>query len=88
MVVVIQILSGVLLLHGVFMVRKYVSKNNNVQIRKKNLLVHCGAFGLYLLSLVVLFATEMEYNYNPESKKAIYSIEWGFILCFTASCLS
>jgi len=65
MVCVIQIASGVLLVHGVIKIRKSISIIQGSLIKKTTLLVHAGAFGLYLLSLTVLFATEVPYNLNP-----------------------
>jgi len=65
MVCVIQIASGVLLVHGVIKIRKSISKIQGSLIKKTTLVVHAGAFGLYLLSLSVLFATEVPYILNP-----------------------
>ena len=65
MVCVIQIASGVLLVHGVIKIIKSISIIQGSLIKKTTLLVHAGAFGLYLLSLTVLFATEVPYNLNP-----------------------
>ena len=53
MVCVIQIASGVLLVHGVIKIRKSISIIQGSLIKKTTLVVHAGAFGLYLLSLIV-----------------------------------
>jgi hypothetical protein len=70
------------------MIRKYVSEKNGKSIRKTTLFIHSGAFGLYLLSLVVLSATEVPYNLNPDRPKAFRNYVIGSIFYFAASFVS
>jgi hypothetical protein len=75
-------------MHGIFMIRKYVSEKDGKSIRTTTLLMHSGAFGLYLLSLIVLFATEVPYNLNPDQPKAARRYVIGAMFVFAASFVS
>jgi hypothetical protein len=75
-------------MHGVFKIRKYVSETAGKSISTTTLLMHSGAFGLYLISLIVLFVTTVSYNLNPESPKAKSWLWIGSILVIASSFVS
>jgi hypothetical protein len=82
---ILQIISGVLLVAAVFVIRKYINTRDDQEIRPATLLVHTGAFGLYLLSLIVNYAAEVIYNLHPQSEKAAYCYIWASIFYYAAS---
>jgi len=64
-VYIIEIVSGVLLMNVVRSMIKTIRKDKENQINIPTLLVHSGAFGLYLVSLLILFATQVPFLLNP-----------------------
>ena len=55
--VILQFVSGILLVSAVLGISKYINKRKLGTIRKTTLFMHTGAFGFYLLSLAVEFAS-------------------------------
>jgi len=88
MVDLIQIVDGVLLVHEVLKIKKSISLIKGTSIKTTTMMVHAGAFGLYLLSCVVLCATEWPYNLNPEGNKAFLRFLCGMIFYTFASFVS
>jgi hypothetical protein len=82
---VLQIISGVLLVGSVLAIRKYINTRNDFEIRLWTLLVHTGAFGLYLLSYCVLCGTGVLYNLHPNNTRALDRDVWGAIFYNAAS---
>lgn len=76
---VFQIISGILLVLGVYRIHSYFKdKQAEVRINIKILLLHASAFGLYLLSDVALYTTYSIYIFDPNRNLAyLYaSIFW------------
>lgn len=68
---VMQIVSGVFLMIGVFNIRKYFKqRDQDGQLDIKTLVLHSSAFGLYLLSAVVGYTSYTVYALNSENAVA------------------
>ena len=67
---VFQIVSGILLMLGVYRIHSFFKDiETEVRINTKVLLLHGSAFGLYLLSDVALYTTYNIYIFQPERFK-------------------
>jgi hypothetical protein len=67
---VFQIVSGILLMLGVYRIHSYFKDiEAEVRINTKVLLLHGSAFGLYLLSDVALYITYNIYILQPKREK-------------------
>ena len=66
MVGILQIISGVQLIRGVNRIHQYFKdKQGQIRVNTNILLLHAGAFGLYLLSDVVVYSAYSLYVWVP-----------------------
>jgi len=87
---VFQIVSGILLINGVYLIHSFFKEiDAEVRINTKYLLLHGSAFGLYLLSDVILYTSYNVYIFNTERENQymVASIFWVCASFFSQICL-
>lgn len=68
---VFQIISGIYLNIGVYRIHNYFrDKQAEVRVNTKIMILHASAFGLFLLSDVILYSTYTVFIFYPDNNTA------------------
>lgn len=67
----LQIISGVYLIRGIIKIRGFYKKHEMTSsINTVTMLLHAGAFGIYLIADIAYYGSNVIYGLNPSSKHA------------------
>jgi len=82
----LQVWSGIYLITGILKIRRYFGKMQAKEhVNSKVMLLHAGAFGLYLLSVTVWFVFNTIYAIKPTDntlRNELYALDFNIICDF------